>query len=136
MKAIHNYLFFDGNAREAMTFYKDCLGGDLQVMSYADAPGNHPPEAKDRVMHACLSNGSHILMASDMPPGATFKQGENFSISLSCDSQQEVDKLFGALGKNGKVTMALHDAFWGAYFGMLTDRFGVSWMFNFEKKPA
>jgi len=72
------------------------------------------------------------LMASDTMPGMPFQQGNNFSVSVSCESLQEIERLFTAIGVNGKVTMQLQDTFWGARFGMLTDQFGIHWMFNFE----
>jgi PhnB protein len=134
MKDITTYLTFDGNCREAMTFYKECLGAELHIMSFSEAPGDFPKEAKDRVMHARLSKGSAVLMASDTMPGMPLQQGNNFSVSVNCESLEEIERLFHALSRNGKVTMALHDAFWGARFGMLTDRFGINWMFNFEKQ--
>ena len=73
------------------------------------------------------------VMASDTMPGMPFKQGNNFSICINCESPQELERLFSAVGERGKVTMPLQDTFWGARFGMLTDQFGINWMFNFEK---
>lgn len=133
MKEINTYLAFDGNCREAMTFYQECLGAELQVMPFSEAPCNIPPEAKDRVMHARLAKGPAVLMASDTMPGMPFQQGSNFSVSLNCESLQETERIFTALGKDGKVTMPLQDTFWGAHFGMLTDQFGIQWMLHFEK---
>lgn len=133
MKNITAYLTFDGNCREAMTFYKECLGGELHLMPFSDAPGDFPKEAKDRVMHARLSNGSAILMASDAMPGKPPQPGSNFSLTIDCESLEEIERLFTALGQNGQVTMPLHDAFWGARFGMLKDRLGIHWMFNFDR---
>jgi len=83
-------------------------------------------------MHARLAKGSAVLMASDTMPGMPFHQGNNFSVTMACESADEINRLFKAFGENGKVTMALHDAFWGARFGMLTDKFGINWMFNYE----
>ena len=80
--------------------------------------------------------GSALLMASDTMPGMPFQQGNNFSVNINCESLEEIERFFTALSENGKVTMPLHDAFWGARFGMLTDQFGVNWMFNFEKPKA
>ena len=141
MKGIHVYLNFDGNCREAMKFYEKCLGGELFIMPFSEGPkqfgfSDFPKEAHDRIMHASLTKGSVILMASDTMPGMPFQQGNNFAVSINCESLQEIQRLFGALGEKGKVTMPLQDAFWGSHFGMLTDQFGINWMFSFEKpKP-
>ena len=133
MKEVTPYLNFDGNCRQAMTFYKDCLGADLYLMPFSEVPGDFPPEAKDKIMHARLSKGTTLLMASDAMPGMPLQRGNDIWISINCESLAEIEKLFGALGQNGTVRMPLHDAFWGARFGMLTDQFGVQWMFNFEQ---
>jgi PhnB protein len=135
MKAINVYLTFDGNCREAMEFYKKCFGGELYMMRFSEAPADLklPKESKDRIIHAKLTAGSAVLMASDTMPGMEFQHGNNFSVYVDCESEQEIKKLFAAVGKSGKVTMPLQDTFWGAYFGVLTDRFGISWMFSLEK---
>ena len=134
MKAIVTYLNFNGNCREAMKFYQRCLGGELSIMPFSEAPGDFPKEAKDRVMHARVTkDGTTLLMASDTMPGSNFVQGTNFSISIDCQSAEETDRLYNAFSENGKITMPLQDAFWGARFGMLRDKFGINWMFNFEK---
>ncbi|MEO8192916.1 MAG: VOC family protein [Gemmatimonadales bacterium] len=139
MKAIHIYLNFDGNTREAMKFYADCLGAELTMQSYKDAgvpgpPG--PPGSEDRIVHARLSKGSIVVMASDSPAGMPVKQGNNFWASVDCESQDEIEKLFGKFGDGATVVMELRDTFWNAHFGMLTDKYGVGWMFNFEKPKA
>ena len=135
MKEICTYLLFNGNCREAMTFYKQCLGGELDIMPYSQAPDT-PKEAKDLVIHARLSPSSVMtLMASDAMPGKPVQAGNNFSVSVQCDSDAEVSRLFSSISAKGKVTMPLNDTFWGARFGMCTDQFGVSWMFNFQKEP-
>ena len=136
MKEMNTYLIFNGNCRDAMTFYAKCLGAELQQMTFADMPGDSPKEAKDRIMHARLTKGSAILMASDNMPGMPFQQGSNFSISVNCDSPQESEKLFTAFGEQGKVTMPLQETFWATRFGMLTDQFGINWMFNVDKPAA
>jgi PhnB protein len=136
MKAPVTYLNFDGNTRDAMKFYAKCLGGELSIMPFSEAPGDFPKDTKDKVMHARITRkGSTVLMASDALAGhgAPFRQGNNFSISLDCESLDEIERLFTAFGENGKVTMPLQDTFWGARFGMITDQFGTNWMFNFEK---
>jgi len=136
MKEMITYLNFNGNCRDAMKFYERCFGGELQMMPFSEAPGDHPPEAKDRIMHARLSNGTSVLMASDTMPGMPFQPGTNFGICVTCQSQEELERFFTAVGEKGKVTMPLQDTFWGARFGMLTDQFGINWMFNFEKPKA
>ena len=133
MKGFNTYLMFDGNTRQAVTFYKDCLGAELHLMKYSEAPVPCPSaEASDRIMHAMLKKGDAILMASDTPPGTPSHQGNNFSININCESLPEIESLFTAFSEKGKVVTPLQDMFWGARFGMLTDQFGVNWMFNFE----
>ena len=136
MKSANPYLNFDGNAREAMNFYAKCLGGKLEVMTWGDAPGGTPESDKDKVMHACLTSGPVVLMGADRMPGQPFTVGNNITVALHCESPAEGDRLFAALGENGTPTMPMQDTFWGAYFGMLVDQFGVGWMFNCEKAPA
>ena len=129
MKDLNTYLNFDGNTSAAMAFYTKCLDGELQSMPFPDNPG--------RLMHACImKNGRAILMASDCMPGSTVVAGNNFTINITCESMEEIQRLFADLGQNGKVTMPLQDQFWGAHFGMLEDQFGIRWMFNFELPKA
>jgi PhnB protein len=133
MTELATYLTFDGKTREAMEFYKDCLGGELSMFPYSAAPGEFPNASGDRIMHATLRNGPLVLMAADSLPGAPLQQGNNFSLSLHPKSIEETQRLFTAIGRGGKVGMPLQDTFWGAHFGMLTDKFGIQWMFNWEK---
>ncbi|HUQ94744.1 MAG TPA: VOC family protein [Bryobacteraceae bacterium] len=134
MKLFTTYLIFDGNCGAAMTFYGKCLGAELQLMPFSEAPCASPPEAKDRIMHANLTlKASPVLMASDTMPGMPFLQGNNFSVSIQCESVAEIDRLFQAFSENGKVTMPLTETFWAARFGMLKDQFGINWMFNLEQ---
>ena len=131
----NTYLYFDGNCHKAMTFYGKCLQAEPNFTPFSAGPPEIAEAAKsapDRILHAELRNGPVVLMASDTMPGTPFEQGTNFSISITCESQPEMDKVFAALSENGKVTMPLHDAFWGGRFGMLTDQFGISWMLSFR----
>jgi PhnB protein len=133
MKEIVTYLNFEDQTRAAMTFYAKCLDGELFTMPFGEVPGGCAPEAKDRTMHACITKGGRpVLMASDTPPGMQIQPGNNFHVSIHCDSVEEIERLFGAFGDGGTVVMPLGDMFWGARFGMLKDRFGVQWMFNYE----
>ncbi len=136
MKEFITYLNFDGNCREAMEFYKGCFGAELYLLPFSEAPGDLPwasGEAKNRTMHATLSKGSSaLLMAADTMPGMPFQPGNNFSVMIRCESVQEIERLFAALGERGKVTMALQETFWAARFGTLTDQFGISWIVQLE----
>jgi PhnB protein len=136
MKEMITYLNFDGSTREAMQFYQRCLGGDLMMQRFAEVKVDVPPEAKDRIVHAKLTVGASTLMASDTLPGMAPHNGDNFSICLICESSEETEKFFTALGQNGKVTLPLQDMFWGARFGMIVDQFGVNWMFNYDKPKS
>ena len=137
MKPLIPYLFFNGNCREAMNFYKQCFDGELQLMTYADAPADENCNSKgakdNEIMHASLTNGIFMLMASDWPEGGA-KQGNNVSLNINCQSIAEIEKLFKALAADGEVVQALTDTFWGARFGMLVDKFGIHWMLNCELK--
>ncbi len=133
MKAINTYLTFDGNCREAMTFYAKCLGGELQIMTFADMPGNPPSELKDKVMHAKVGSGTNIVMASDNDVQTKLQPGNNFSICINCESLEEIDRVYAALSEKGTQISPLQDTFWRARFGILKDQFGIQWMFNYDK---
>lgn len=138
MKEVVTYLNFDGNCREAMTFYAKCLGGELLLTPLSETPGNHPPEAKNRIMHGRVNRagGSPVLMGSDTMPGMPFHPSAGFSISVMCESVHKIDRIFAALSEGGKIGMPLADQFWGARFGMFTDKFGIHWMLNFDHPKA
>jgi PhnB protein len=137
MKEIVTFLNFDGNCREAMEFYKTCFAAEVFLLPYSEAPGDFPwvtEETKDKIMHSSLTKGSlTILMAADTISSRPFQQGNNFSVTIHCESLQEIDALFTALGDNGEITMPLQETFWATRFGMLTDRFGIRWMLNLGK---
>ena len=130
MKGLTPYLVFDGSCREAMEFYQQTLGGELQTMRFDQGSFDSPPEAKDRLVHAHLSRGAFVLMASDTMPGMPYSQGNNAWLNLACDTPDELETLYSALSSGGREGMAPHDSFWGDRFAMLTDRFGVHWMLN------
>ncbi|WP_306350053.1 VOC family protein [Flavobacterium sp. '19STA2R22 D10 B1'] len=136
MTQINPYLNFDGNCREAMAFYKECFGGELVMMPFEGSPMEDqvPAEAKQHIMHANLINGGLVLMASDSL-SCELKRGNAITLSINCSSTAEIDTFFGNLSKDGNITMPLSEQFWGAKFGMLTDKFGVNWMLNYDKAP-
>ena len=131
MKSVNAYIHFEGNCRAAMSFYQKCLGGELQLATYPDASGNPSADPTAPIMHSQISkSGTPLLMASDSSPEGPVKAGNNFSVSVDCDSIAELERLFAAFGGEGQVRLPLTDVPWGARFGMLTDQFGIQWMFN------
>jgi PhnB protein len=133
MSKIIAYLNFPGTCREAMTFYQQCLGGELNMMGFEGAPGTDqlPEAARQGIMHANLVNGPLTLMASDKPMGPV-TSGDSVSLSLDCATAAEADQFFAALVRGGTVKMALADQFWGARFGMLVDKFDINWLVNYD----
>ncbi len=138
MAEINAYLAFDGNCREAMTFYKDCLGGELFIQTVGETPmaAQLPPSAQKSVMHAKLSSGPLTLFASDMVSDEGAVQGNTVSLMLYCGSEEEIRTLFSKLSKGGKVGQPLADQFWGSIYGDFTDKFGMRWMLNYDKPKA
>ncbi len=127
---LNPYLSFKDDARAAMEFYRDALGGDLEINTFGDYGDKDAPEA-NLVMHSQLTTPSGFtLMGSDTPPGMTFQDGARVTISLSGDDEAELRGYFDKLSDEGTVTMPLEKQMWGDYFGMLNDRFGVAWMVN------
>ena len=138
MKFISPHLHLNGKTREAMAFYKDCFGGELSMQTVGESPmkGKMPGGAADdnKIMHASLEkDGMVFLMAADMMDPKTFMPGDTITLSIDCSSDEEIKTLFSKLSAGGKVTMPLSDQFWGATFGMVTDKFGVDWMLNYQK---
>ncbi|MCE2460186.1 MAG: VOC family protein [Pseudomonadales bacterium] len=130
--SLSTYLTFDGNCREAFDFYRSVFGTEFTVLStFAEGPDDMevPDADKHKVMHVTLPIGSSVLMGSDnSPSGPPVVVGNNFSISLAAQGREESDDLIGKLSDGGAVTMPMQETFWGSYFGMCTDRFGVNWM--------
>ena len=131
MKNVNVYLNFGGKAEEALNFYKDCMGGEIVSMQrYGDSPMDMPKEMKSRVMHAEFKSEGVYFMASDGQPGQPLTAGNVVSLSLNLDDRDEQTQIFDKLSDGGNVMMPLSDQFWGARFGMLTDKYGVNWMLN------
>jgi PhnB protein len=135
MKSMNAYLFFNGNCEEAMNFYKDCMGGDLTLMRYEETPVETTEEQKEKIMHAELRKDGIHMMAADVQSNDGLLVGQNINLSLNFDTLQEQESVFNKLAVGGNITMPLNDAFWGAKYGSLTDKYGVNWMFNFEEEP-
>ena len=132
------YLNFNGDCQEAFKYYERVLGGKIvAMMSHADMPAEAqaqtPPEWKNKIMHARLMVGDQVLMGSDAPSGQ-FEKAQGMSVALQVDDPNEAERIFAALADNGTVRMPIQPTFWAIRFGMLTDRFGIPWMVNCEKK--
>lgn len=124
---LNPYLSFRDNAREAMEFYRDCLGGELTINTFGEYGG----EPAEGVMHAQLETPlGFALMGADTPREMPLNPGDNVTVSLSGDDQDELREYFAKLSEGGRVSMPLEKQMWGDVFGMLVDRFGVGWMVN------
>lgn len=144
MARVSTYLNFKGNTEQAFEFYRSVFGGEFTspIHRFKDIPAapDQPPMPADSlnmVMHVELALlGGHLLMGTDAPEsmGFTVTPGNNVHINLEPDTRAEADRLFNALAVGGTVDMPLQDMFWGAYFGSLTDQFGIHWMVNCANK--
>jgi PhnB protein len=130
---LNPYLSFHGNCEEAMNFYKDCLNGNIEdLMRYEGSPMANESN-KNWVLHSVLKFSDGIIMGSDSNADKGKANG-TVSLSMDFESVDQMEKVFNALSSGGQVTMALQDTFWGAKFGMCTDKYGISWLFNCDKK--
>lgn len=135
MSKITPYLIFNGNCAEAFRFYGECLDGEVTVMqTYGDANPACPAPLKSHIMHVHMQIGDSALMGSDSQPENQVSFGDAVQVSLDFSEEDDQTKKFNAMARGGEVTLPLQDMFWGARFGMLTDRFGIAWMFNCSKK--
>ena len=137
MAFLNVYLNFDGTCEAAFDHYKSVFGGGFDTFSrFGDMPpGEEPmPESvANKILHVSLPVRDCTLMGSDCPPNFPNPvQGNLFNVSINADSKEEANHLFNGLSAGGMVTMPIADTFWGAYFGMFTDRFGVNWMVNYD----
>lgn len=138
MATVNTYLNFNGNTEEAFNFYKSVFGGEFtSLQRFKDTPeADKLPEAdRDKIMHVALpiGNGS-ILMATDAleSMGQKLSFGNNYHISVQAESEAEADDIFNRLSAGGEIAIPLGKMFWGDYFGMTTDQFGIQWMVNYH----
>lgn len=146
MARVSTYLNFNGHTEQAFEFYRSVFGGEFNspIHRFKDIPAAPeqapmPADAANMVMHVELTLlGGHVLMGTDAPEsmGFTLTPGNNVHINLEPDTRTEADRLFNALAAGGQVDMPLQDMFWGAYFGSLTDQFGIHWMVNCANQPG
>jgi len=135
MASLNPYLNFDNNCREAMNFYKDCLGGELILQTVGESPqmvAKMPADMKDKILHASLTSGGIIIMASDLNREKPLN-GNTVQCCIQCETEDELNTFFSKLSVDGKITEPLADMPWGAKYGSLTDQYGKHWIFNFQK---
>lgn len=141
MTTLNTYLTFEGNCENAFNFYCSVFGGEFgHVGRFSDMPDDpkYPvaDDVRNQIMHISLPISKEcVLMGSDTGGhGGPLTVGNNFSISVSTDSKEKADNFFEKLSEGGSVTMPMDNTFWGDYFGMLTDRFGINWMVGFNEQ--
>jgi PhnB protein len=133
MQAITPYINFNGNGAEALAFYAKALDGKIvHSQTFGESGMPISEDAKNRIMHALFEADKLQFMISDCQPGKEVTSGSQVHLSLNFDSLDLINKTFTNLSDGGSITMELQDTFWGARFGMLVDKFGVNWMFNFD----
>jgi len=136
---VNIYLTFEGNCEAAFNYYRTVFGGEFAMINrFAEMPENPaypiPEAAKNKIMHVTLPiGGDTVLMGSDALPsfGKEVKVGNNFSISVTPESEEDANRIFEALTKDGTITMPLDKTFWGALFGSCVDAYGINWMVNY-----
>lgn len=133
---IHSYLTFSGNCREAMTFYQECLGGDLMLQPIAGSPMAEklPREMQECILHGTLTRDHFTLMGSDMVPDTGLLKGNAISLMLDCRSEEELVSCFQKLASGGVSNHPLERTFWGALFGDLTDKYGNHWLLHHQSE--
>lgn len=129
------YLNFNGDCREAFTFYHEVLGGDIEAMiDHTQMPMEGAgPEWNDKILHARLVVGDQVLMGSDSPPD-WYAPPQSMYVSLQVNSVPDAERIFASLADGGSIQMPLEEQPWAHRFGMLTDRFGIPWMVNYDKE--
>lgn len=125
---LNPYLSFDGDARQAMEFYREVFGGTLKMNTFGEF-GQPDPATADKIMHGMLETPTGFtLMGADTPPGMEHKPGTNFAVSVSGDDETELRAYWDKLSADGQVAVPFEKQMWGDIFGMCTDRFGIPWM--------
>lgn len=135
MAQLNPYLSFENNCRDAMNFYKECLGGKLTMQQVSDLPemaAQMPPEMSTSIMHSTLTNGNITIMASDLNRDAPV-EGNTVHLLISCDTETELNTFFSKLSAGGTVHEPVAYMPWGAFYGSLTDKFGKHWALNYAK---
>lgn len=134
---LSTYLSFDGNCREAFSFYEQCLGAQVvAMMTFGESPAcdQTPEESRDKIMHGCLQLGENLLMGTDATPGCPHRSISGAHMVVSVPDPGDAERVFEDLSRDGSVEMPMQETFWARRFGMTVDRFGVPWMVNCERE--
>ncbi len=135
MTQINAYIGFKGQCREAMTFYQECLGGELFLQAIGDSPikNQFPAGIENEILHSALTKGPLLLMGTDCVGPGGYTKGNNVALSLNCSSEDEINTFYSKLSAGGVIIDALKEQFWGDMFGVLSDKFGINWMLYYDK---
>ena len=134
MKQATPYLMFNGNAREALNFYKEVFQGEvLMLQTYGEADYPTPPGSDHLIMHAQFKKDELFFMISDGFPGQRAEFGSALSLALEFESAEEIQQIYNLLSHGGEIFMELQDTFWGAKYAKVRDKFGVTWDLNHQK---
>jgi PhnB protein len=136
MPLVNPYLSYDGNCREVMNFYNECLGGELTMQTVRESPiaDKCPASMQDSVMHSSITKNATVLILGSDLHREKLVEGNTTTLCVACDSEDELNACFEKLSAGGKVIDPLQVAFWGDTFGVLHDKFGRQWMFVYHKK--
>ncbi|WP_338752552.1 VOC family protein [Bacillus sp. FJAT-52991] len=128
------YLTFNGNAREAIDFYANTFQAEIQgIQTFGEADFPTPPEAAEKIMHARFGKGDFVIMVSDSFLGQRVESGNQISLALTLETEQEIQSIYDTLRQDGTVLMELQDTFWNSKFAKVQDRFGVIWDLDYPK---
>jgi PhnB protein len=140
MTKVYPYITFNGTCEEAFNLYKSVFGGEFQYLGrFKDVPATDSAtfqgDNDNKIMHISLLINDTMLMGCDNPDAnAAVVNGNNISLTINLNDKAEAERLFKGLSKGGEIKMPLESTFWGAYFGILTDRFGIQWLINCENQ--
>jgi PhnB protein len=134
MTRINPYLNFNDNCREAMNFYKDCIGGELTITTVGESPtaAQMPPIMKDAILHSSLLIGDYMIMGSDMRR-KELTDGDSVSLCVNCANEDEMNRFYKSISAGGKINEPISEMPGGAKIGNITDKFGKHWIFYYDK---
>lgn len=127
---LNPYINFKDNTREAMEYYQSIFGGELIMNKYKDFHVSEDPSEDEKIMHSVLETDEIMFMASDTPNSLELKAGGTINMSISGEDKEKLREYFNKLAEGGRIDMPFEKAPWGDIFGMVTDKFGVTWMVN------